>query len=47
MSYRAKDASPQQVYAVLQNLVREYERAGIETINVKDLSAWLATKKTP
>lgn len=45
MSYRAKDASPQQVYAVLHNLVAEYERAGVEAINVEDLKKWLATKK--
>ena len=41
-----KDASPQQVYTVLGHLVAEAEQAGIETISVKELKAWLNQKKT-
>jgi len=42
----SKDASPQQVYAVIGNLVDAHEQAGIETISVKELKAWLNQKKT-
>lgn len=41
-----KDASPQQVYAVISNLVDAYEQAGIESISVKGLKEWLKEKKT-
>jgi len=42
----SKDASPQQVYAVISNLVDAYEQAGIDSISVKGLKEWLNQKKT-
>jgi len=41
-----KDASPQQVYKVISNLIDVYEEAGIESISVKGLKEWLQQKKT-
>ena len=41
----SKDASPHLAYAVISNMVKCHEEAGIDTISVKALKEWLDKKK--